>query len=330
MKKKSCFLLVMFCTAFWILTPPAFAGAKKVVLYTAHGFEIITPMVAAFEKETGLKTEVLRMTSGEIIQRALAEKGNPRADVIWSIGGEMLESNHSILAKYTPKEWDKIDATFKVGTNWFPYTVVTMVFIVNTKQLSEDRMPRKWTDLGRNDYREMVSVARADKSGSSYMQLVTVLNIYKEKGWDVYTDMLKNAVLCGSSGTVPKMVNAGEASIGITLEDNAYRYVRGGGNVRIIYPEDGTTSAPDGLALVKNGPSPEMGKAFIDWALSQKTQKFLVDTQGRRSVRVDVPPSGSLPPIDQLKIVPYDFAASSGSKKATVKKWTETVMELGI
>ena len=320
------FLVIAVCMP----TQAVFAQTGKVVLYTAHGFEIITPMVKAFEEKTGLKTEVLRMTSGEIIRRALAEKDQPRADVIWSIGGEMLEANNGLLAAYTPKEWDMVDSKFKVGTNWFPYTVITMVFIANTELLSKDQIPQKWTDLANERYREMVSVARADKSGSSYMQLNTVLNIYKEKGWDVYTGIMKNTVLCNSSGTVPKMVNAGEALVGLTLEDAAYRYVKGGGNVTIVYPEDGTTSAPDGLALVKNSPNPAAGKAFIDWVLSKETQAFLVNTQGRRSVRVDVPPSGSLPAIDQLNIVPYDFAKSAGNKKQIVDKWTQIVRDLGI
>lgn len=330
MKRTANYLLIVLMAAFFALPNPVSAGAGKVVLYTAHGFEIIDPMVKAFEEKTGLKTEVLRMTSGEIIRRALAEKEHPRADVIWSIGGEMLEANNQILGDYTPMEWDRIDPKFKVGTRWFPYTVITMVFIANTKLLSDDQMPKRWTDLSHDRYREMVSVARADKSGSSYMQLNTVLNIYPEKGWDVYAGMLKNAVLCGSSGTVPKMVNAGEAMVGITLEDNAYRYVQGGGNVAIVYPEDGTTSAPDGLALVKNGPNPTAGKAFIDWVLSKETQSFLVETQGRRSVRTDVPPSGSLPPIDKLNIIPYDFAKSAGHKDETIKKWTRIVRDLGI
>ena len=44
-------------------------------------------MVPMFEKETGIDAEVIKAGSGDIA-RVVAEKGNPRADVIWSIGGE--------------------------------------------------------------------------------------------------------------------------------------------------------------------------------------------------------------------------------------------------
>jgi iron(III) transport system substrate-binding protein len=196
--------------------------------------------------------------------------------------------------------------------------------------LKEDEMPKKWTELSDARFEELISSARADKSGSSYMQLATGLNIYKDNGWDVYKGILANFVLSGSSSAVPRFVNDGEAAVGITLEDNAYRYVVGGGPVRIVYPEDGTTAAPDGIALVKGAPHPDAAKQFIDWTLSKETQDFLVEKMGRRPVRSDSAISPDLPPMNEIKTVPYDFAWSSGNKKEFVEKWTELVQELGL
>ena len=45
---------------------------------------------------------------------------------------------------------------------------------------------------------------------------------------------------------MPRFVNDGEAVVGVTLEDNAYLYVKGGGPVAIVYPEDGTSAIADG------------------------------------------------------------------------------------
>jgi iron(III) transport system substrate-binding protein len=305
-------------------------GEKTVVLYSAHNQEIIDALVPRFEAATGIKAEVVKLGSGDIIARAKAEKENPQADVIWSIGGEQLEANSDLLANYTPADWDKVDDVFKVGTNWLPYTGIVMVFIVNTNMVSAADMPRKWTDLSDPRLKGWISSARADKSGSSYMQLATVLNIYKDKGWDTYKSILGNFVLSGSSSAVSRFVNDGEAAVGLTLEDNAYLYVAGGGPVKIVYPEDGTTAAPDGIALVKNGPNAAAAKEFIDWALSLETQSFLVQEMGRRPVRSDVPISPDLPPMSEIKTVPYDFAWSAGSKKDFVAKWTEMVQDLGL
>ena len=255
----------------------------KVVLYSAHKQEIIDAMVPMFEAETGIKAEVIKAGSGDLINRVGAEKDNPRADVIWSIGGEQLEASSELLADYTPAEADKIAKVFMVGTNWLPYTAIVNVFVVNKEMLKPDMYPRTWKDLSRDDLKGKISSARADKSGSSYMQLATVLTIYGDKGWDVYEPILGNFVLSGSSSAVPRFVNDGEAAVGVTLEDNAYRYVQGGGPVEIVYPTDGTVAAPDGIALVKNGPNGDNGKKFIDWALSKTAQTFLVEKMGKTS-----------------------------------------------
>ena len=200
------------------------------------------------------------------------------------------------------------------------------MFVANTEMLSEDQIPQSWTDLARDDLKGKVSSARADKSGSSYMQLATVLNIYKDTGWDVYGSIFNNFALSESSGAVPKFVNDGEAAVGVTLEDGALRFVEGGGPVTIVYPEDGTTAAPDGIALIKNGPNPDNGKAFIDWALSQEAQTFLVEEMGRRSIRTDVPPNSALPAFSEINVVPYDISWAAGNRENFVEKWTDLLI----
>ena len=330
MSKNTLIRLALLLSAVLLSIGTAAFGQKTVVLYSAHSSEIIEAMLPRLKAETGLTGEVVKMGSSDIIRRAVAEKDNPQADVIWSIGAEQLEGNPAILEDYKPKEWNKISPVFKVGNKWLPYTGIVMVFVVNTNKLQAADYPRKWTDLSHPKYSRLVSSARADKSGSSYMQLATVINIYKDNGWNVYRSILANFELSGSSSAVPRFVNDGEAAVGITLEDNAYRYVSGGGPVKIIYPEDGTTAAPDGIALVKNGPNAGAGKMFIDWALSKNTQEFLVAKMGRRSVRTDVKASGALPSLTDFKTVRYDFAWSAGNKKKFVKQWTELVMDLGL
>lgn len=314
-----------------LLAVAAVWGAPgKVVVYTAHEEAIINGMVPLFEKETGIKVDYVKLASGDITKRAKAEASNPRADVIWSIGGEQLEAESGILASYTPKDWDKVEAVFKVGTNWLPYTGIMNVFIVNTKMLSADKFPKKWTDLADARFKKMISSARADKSGSSYMQLANVLSVYKDKGWDIYSGIMKNMVVSASSGGVSKFVNDGEQSVGLTLEDNAFRYVQGGGPVKIVYPEDGTVAAPDGIALLKGAPNLDNAKKFIDWCLSKTAQEFLVDKMARRSVRVDVKDPEGLPPLSKIKTIPYDFGWAASNKTAFSKKFADIAMELNL
>jgi iron(III) transport system substrate-binding protein len=320
-------LLSLLCIT---LAVGAFAAPQKVVVYTAHEDSILNALAPRFEAETGIKLEYVKLASGDVIKRAKAEAANPQADVIWSIGGEQLEAENAILAPYTPKEWSKIAAVYKVGTNWLPYTGIMNVFIVNTNMLTPDKYPTKWTDLTDARFKKLISSARADKSGSSYMQLCNTILVYKDKGWDVYKGIMANMVVSASSGSVPKFVSDGEQAVGITLEDNAFRYVQGGGPVKIVYPTDGTVAAPDGIALLKGAPHPDAAKVFIDWCLSKPIQEYLVYTMARRSVRTDCKDPAGLPAIKSIKTIPYDFKWAAANKDAFSKKFGDIAMELGL
>lgn len=302
----------------------------RVIAYTAHEDTIIAEMTARFERETGMEIEFIKMGSGDIIRRVVAEASNPQADVIWSIGGEALEANANVLEAYTPRDWAQIADVYKVGTNWLPYTGIMNVFIVNTNMITAANPIRTWQDLTRADLRGLVSSARADQSGSSYMQLANVLSVYGDGGWDVYSRIMDNMIISTSSGAVSRFVNDGELAVGLTLEDNALRFVQGGGPVAIVYPTDGTVAAPDGIALIKGAPNPDAGKAFIDWALSKSTQDFLVQTMGRRSVRVDGQTPPGLPALSEINTIPYDFAWAAGNRDAFIQRFTQLMMQKGL
>lgn len=304
----------------------------RVVVYSAHAQSIIDALRPEFERETGITVEVIKLGSGDVIQRVLAEKDAPQCDVIWSIAGDQLQGHPELLERYRPPAWKQIAPAYQRAVGdapWLPYTAIMPVLMVNTSKLAEDQRPRGWADLTAPRFKGKLSSARADKSGSSYMQLETVLALFKERGWDTYRGILANAVLSGSSSAVPRLVNDGEALVGITLEDNAQRYVAGGGPVAIVYPQEGTSTAPDGIALVEGAPHPEPAKRFIAWALSKPVQDRLVKAMGRRSVRVDGAAPSGLPPLSEIKTFPYDVAGAAAHKEEHVKRFHELLAGLG-
>ena len=320
-RKRTFLAMAAALVASTALAGPALAQDKPVVVYTAHNSSIVDKLLPIFEKDTGLKAEVVKMRSGDVARRAKAEAANPAADVIWSISGSALTELADILEPYKPADYDKINTSLIENDAWTPYTGVVYVLAVNTSILPLDQAPKSWAELADPKWKGQITSARADNSGSALQQLQGVLTIFGDKGWDEYDKIAKNFVLSDSSGAVPRYVADGETSMGLTLEDNALLYVKGGSPMSIVHLTDGTIATPDGVALVKGGPNPDGGKKFIDWALSKSTQETLVKEIGRRSARTDVGGPEGMPDLTSLKLVKLKSLAELGGTEAILEKW---------
>ena len=307
----------------------AFGGGasaqEKVVLYTAHKTSLVQSLAPVFERETGIKTEVIQLGSGEVFRRVRAEARAPKADVVWSVSGSLLTENADLLEPYKSKEAASIDPRFVKDEAWTPYTAVIYVLMQNTRMIKDAETPKTLADLADPKWKGKIASARADNSGSAFQQMMTVLSASGEDGWRKYGEIAKNFVLTDSSGSVPRYVADGETPLGLTLEDNALEYKVGGAPVKLAYLADGTTAAPDGVALVKGAPNAENGKKFIDWALSKKTQELLVKEAGRRSVRPDVAGPGDVTPLGELKLIELKSVEELGGTQAVLEKWRKAV-----
>ena len=308
-----------------LLAVPALAQ-NKVTIYTAAPQDLVDRVIPAFEKSANVKVELIKGGSGDLINRLKAEKGRQTADVLFSVSTDVIEANAALFTKYTPDNARFMADAFKINDAAVPFTAVATAFGVNTKSLTPAQYPQTWADLAKPMYKGKISAARVDKSGSTYIQLATVLQIYGEdKGWDLFAKILDNMVLSNSSGAISKFVNDGEAAIGLSNEDTLLKFKLGGGPVEILYPADGTSASPDVMALVATPLNPEGGKAFINFMLSKEAQE-IVDAAGRRSVRTDVATKNPLTPLSKIKVIKYDVDWAGANRNRIMAKWNDLVI----
>lgn len=300
-----------------------------VTVYTAVPQNFIDALVPMFEEQTGTSVEIIKAGSGELLNRLTAEASSPMGDVLWSVDGTVIDFNPDLFEAYEAAGSDMLADGMKQSDMWSPFTAVVMVLIVNDSELDGLAVPESWASLADPMYDGKISSARAEASGSAYIQLATVLQAYADEaaGWDIYKGMLSNFVLSDSSGAVPRFVNDGELAVGVTLEDAALRYVEGGGPVQIVYPSEGTAIAPDAMALIANGPNGDNGKAFLDFMMSEAAQTVVAE-QGRRPVRSDVESNPSLVPLDEVNSVGYDGAWAAENRARLVEAWQDMVLDV--
>ena len=137
--------------------------------------------------------------------------------------------------------------------------------------------------------------------------------------------MVENFVITGSSGAVSRGAAQGEYAIGITLEDNAQRFIDGGAPLKVVYPKEGISFAADAMALVAGGPNPDGGKALIDFIVSAEGQRIIVEKFGRRPIRADVAqPKGALSVTD-LPVNNAPIEWTNANTKAVMARYLRLV-----
>jgi iron(III) transport system substrate-binding protein len=128
------------------------AAAQKLVLYTASNDEIEKVIMAAFAKaHPQIKVEAINLSTGPVVQRAIAEKANPQADVVWMINDVALNQlkTAGVFEPYEPKG-SKVPDNFRDSDGfWTAHNATIMAMAVNTKLLKEKNlpMPATWQDL---------------------------------------------------------------------------------------------------------------------------------------------------------------------------------------
>ena len=300
------------------------AESTAVAVYTGLHQSVSTPLVEAFEAETGLRVDLIAGGTGDIMARLRAEAANPRADVVLAIGGDALEGSGEFFEPYASLHDEAILPPLISSAHWRPHGVLTQAFLVNTDLLSEEEMPSNWPDLADPGWRGRIAYPGADKSGAAFVMLATILHIYGEdEGWALFERMFENFVITNSSGRVGRGTADGEYAVGLTVESVGREYVIGGAPIRIVYP-DPTAAMPNGVALVKGGPNPEGGRRFLDFALSKPGQQVIIDL-GRRGVRSDMAPPSGLPPMSQLTVDNYELSWASENRDTIIGRYLDLV-----
>ena len=170
---------VLMLAACLLLAAPAWA-ADTINVYTAWPESLSQPIFKAYTAQTGVQINFIRLSTGELVARATAEKNNPRADVIWGAPGDGFAAAKAagIIEPHKPANWGKIAPELKDPEGYFTaISKNTLVFMSNAKLLKEKglKAPTSWNDLLDPAYRGQIQTADARTSGTA---LTRILSIY--------------------------------------------------------------------------------------------------------------------------------------------------------
>src|SRR3990172_7542775 len=195
-------------------------AAETVNVYSIWPENWARPMFEEFEKATGIKVNFVRFSSGEALARVIAEKNNPRVDVLF---GGPVETHaagiqEGIFEPYKPAAFAVLPPRFKHPEGqWVAIADDPLVFMSNNKFLKEKGLkpPASWDDLLHPAYKNQLQMADARTSGTAVTRIFSILEVNtrdEEKAFAYMRKLRPNVQVytkSGGGGALP--VGVGQA-----------------------------------------------------------------------------------------------------------------------
>jgi iron(III) transport system substrate-binding protein len=312
-----------------LTTTPAFAK-DVVVVYTAIENEQIAEYKKAYEKALpNVDVKILRLSTGDIAARFMAEKDNMQADVVWGVAATnmLVFKNAGLLEAYAPKGLERVQPLFRDKANpptWVGMDIYMSAFCFNTEVAKKANlpMPTSWADLTKPVYKNQVVMPNPASSGTGYLSVVSVLQrLGEQKGWEYLDALHKNVAEYTKSGSKPcKDAAAGERGVGVSFEYVAAKAKRDGAPIEMVLPKEGSGYDMEANSLTKKGRTNPAAKAFLDWAITDEAMKMYAQYFAAVGVAGMPVPAGL--PADVSKVVyPNDFEWSAKNRDRILAEW---------
>ncbi len=313
----------------------ALADSNSLTVYTAFPEAEVVYYMNAFEKETGIKINYIRLSAGEMLTRVEAEKENPQATVMFggSTDNYIAAQEKGLLEPYqaadlsaTPEAY--IDPT---GT-WNPIYVGCIAFACNSDWFEEKGYdyPTSWEDLLDEKYAGEIIMAHPATSGTAYTVLATLIQLMGEENvWDYLAKLNKNICQYTKSGSAaPNAVAQGEAAIALTFSHDGLQPTAEGYPIVLSFPTDGTGYEVGAMGIIKGSAADEQenAKKFIDWMCSAVGQGLYAENQSFRvPTNTTAPVAEGLVTLDQVNTINYDAVWAAGVKADFCAQFEEKV-----
>jgi iron(III) transport system substrate-binding protein len=308
-------------------------AAETITVYTAYEEDEAAAFLSKAKKAMpDIDVQLLRLSTGDLTARILAEQANPRHDVLWGFAVTSMVTPNILagLEAYKPVGVDAVPARFRdPDGKWFAVTGYMAAFCVNNDRLKQKglKMPASWADLLDPSFKGEIVMPNPASSGTGYIQIDSLLQMMgEEKGWAFLDKLDKNVAQYIKSGSKPcNSASAGEYTVGASFELRAMKNIAEGYPITMVIPSEGAGNELEANALAAASKHKDAAKRFLDWTVSKDAASAYYDWKAIVTV-----PGGEMPakfkkaglPEDVTKaLFPVDFKAAADDRTRIIEAW---------
>lgn len=270
------------------------AATNEVVLYTAVDDFIVRPIVADFERQSGIKvilvTDAESTKTAALVQRLEAERDNPQADVWW--GNEIFYTinlaNKGILAPCEVPAMKEIPSQYQDPQHrWAATALRARVIGVSTADDAQNAVTgiSSIRDLGNPKLRDRICMG-PPVAGTVASHMAALYTVMGRKGFEAYLNELKSngMKVVGGNSVAAQMVGQGTMYACLTDNDDVDATLREDGKIKAIVPDQGadgvgTLTIPCSAGLIAGARHPEAARKLLEYVLSRQVEQKLLEAE---------------------------------------------------
>ena len=296
-------------------------------------------MAVGFERATGTRVSVVQKATGELLAQIKAERNNPRGDVWWAGPADafLQAGDEGLLETYASPnvrelhDWAQRIAQISGNRVAGVYGGI-LALGYNTELVDRKKLPvpRCWRDLLNPVYRNEIMLGNPNSSGTAYLMLATLVQVFGEDEAFRYLRALHmNVNSYARSGIGPMTaVKQGETAIGSSVLHGVINEIARGFPVKAVLPCEGVGYEVGSVAIVKGARNLDNAKRFVDWALTADGQRIGLDVQEYAiPTNRNVALPSMVPKLGDVKVINYDFAryGASDTRRHLLDRWEKEI-----
>jgi iron(III) transport system substrate-binding protein len=328
---KKIFSIVTFIIAAALPVAALANQTTELLVYAGLEPDQLTPLKSAFEADhPGIRINFYRAPIGAITAKIIAEKSNPRADLVWGLGATSLIEleKQNLLLKHAPPESNYLNKKFKSKNNtWYAHDAFMSAICFNTIEGNKlgIKKPQSVEDLIKPEFKGRLQMPDPNITGTGFIIVAGILDLYGEKkGWDYLVQLDKNVVKYTPSGSTPCVQAAsGEFLAGWSNDIRAGRLIAAGAPIEFVVPKEGLFWDFNGAAILSSSKNEKAAKTLHNWIFSKNAMAIYgkdYAVLGRADVESNSKhhPGGSKI-VDRLTDIDLDKV--SANKEAILSEW---------
>jgi iron(III) transport system substrate-binding protein len=307
-------------------------SANEVVIYVSQDRVFAESVLQQFERRTGITVKAVydteeTKTTG-LVNRLLAEKNHPQADVFWSnepVRTIVLKRN-GVLASYHSPNAATIPEEFKDAEGyWMGFAARCRVIVYNTNLVKPDEAPQSMFDLTDPKWKDQVAMADPRFGSTSFHAATLFVVLGDQRAEQYFRDLKANGVkIVDGNSVVRQMVSRGEVKVGWTDTDDVNVAKEAGEPVEMVYPDQpglGAPIMPNMVSLIKGGPNPENGRKLVDYLLSPEVERRLAESDAvQMPLHPGVPVPPKVRPVESLQPMTFDYGSAADRVEEVVRR----------